>query len=82
MILVEARLIQMNIELKDVIGEPIALMCYYKSTKCSGVIKLHWKTLEIDGVGLLQGLRPYILQLDDDKFKKKINFAKYIPPLL
>lgn len=70
MVLVETRLKEMHIELGDVIGEPIALMCYHKSTKWSGVIKLHLKTPEIDGVGLLQGLRPFILKFDEDKFKR------------
>ena len=68
--LVESRLKEMDIKLGDIIGKPIALMCYHKSTKWSGVIKLHLKTPEIDGVGLLQGLRPFILKLDDGKFKK------------
>jgi hypothetical protein len=70
MVLVEERLKEMQIELGNVIGEPIALMCYHKSTKWSGVIKLHLKTPEIDGVGLLQGLRPFILKLDEGKFKR------------
>ena len=68
--LVEARLKEMGIELGDIIGEPIALMCYHKSSKWSGVIKLHLKTPEIDGVGLLQGLRPFILKLDEGKLKR------------
>jgi hypothetical protein len=68
--LVEARLKEMHIELRDVIGEPIALTCYHKSTKWSGVIKLHLKTPEIDGIGLLQGLRPFILKLGEDKYKR------------
>ena len=68
--LVEDRLKEMNVELGEIIGEPIALMCYHKSTKWSGVIKLHLKTPEIDGVGLLQGLRPFILKLDEGKFKR------------
>ena len=68
--MVETRLKEMNIELGDIIGEPIALMCYHKSSKWSGVIKLHLKTPEIDGVGLLQGLRPFILKLDENKFKR------------
>ena len=33
-------------------------------------IKLYLKTPEIDGVGLLQGLRPFILKLDEDKNKR------------
>ena len=39
MSLVENRLKEMNIDLGDIIGEPIALICYYKFTKWSGVIK-------------------------------------------
>lgn len=53
MSLVENRLKEMSIGLGDITGEPIALMCYHKSTKWSGVIKLHLKTPEIDGVRLL-----------------------------
>ena len=68
--LVETRLKDMNIELGDIIGEPIAIMCYHQSTKWSGVVKLHLKSPEIDGVGLLQGLRPFILKLDEDKTKR------------
>ena len=68
--LVEARLKDMDIKLGEVIGEPIAIMCFHKSTKWSGVLKLHLKTPEIDGVGLLQGLRPFILQLEEDKPKR------------
>jgi hypothetical protein len=35
--------------------------------KWSGVIKFHLKNPEFDGVGLLQGLRPFILKLDEGK---------------
>jgi hypothetical protein len=68
--LVEDRLKEMSIDLGEIIGEPIALMCYHKSTKWSGVIKLHLKNPEFDGVGLLQGLRPFILKLDEGKNKR------------
>jgi hypothetical protein len=68
--LVENRLKEMSIDLGDIIGEPIALMCYHKTTKWSGVIKLHLKNPEFDGVGLLQGLRPFILKLDEEKNKR------------
>ena len=55
MYLVESRLKEMNIKLGDIIGKPIALMCYHKSTKYSGVIKIYLKMPEIDGLGLLKG---------------------------
>ena len=67
--LVENTLEEMSIDLGEIIGELIALMCYRKSTKWSGVIKFHLKTPEIDGVGLLQRLRPLILKLDEGKNK-------------
>lgn len=47
------------------------LFCYYKSTNWSGIIKLHLKISEIEWVGLFKWLRPFILQLDDEKFKRK-----------
>jgi hypothetical protein len=53
MSLVEPRVKEVNIKLGNIIGELIALICYYKSTKWSGIIKLHLKTSDIDGVGLL-----------------------------
>jgi len=52
-------------------------MCYHKTTKWSGVIKLHLKTPKIDGMGLLQGVRPFILQLDDNKFKRGKVYKTY-----
>ena len=57
--LVESRLKERDIELGDIIGEPIVLMCYHKSTKWSGIIKLHLKTSDIDEMGFLQELRPF-----------------------
>jgi hypothetical protein len=51
--LVESRVKEVNIELGDIIRELIALICYHKSTKWSGVINLYLKTSDIDGVGLL-----------------------------
>ena len=37
---VKERLAIMNIKTGDLLGEPIAIMCYYKSTTWSGRIKL------------------------------------------
>ena len=51
--LVEAKLKEMNIKLWEIIGEPIAIMCFHKSTKWSEIFKLHLKIPEIEGVGLL-----------------------------
>ena len=34
---------KMNIEFGEIIGKPIAIMCFHKSTTWSGTIKLHLK---------------------------------------
>ena len=68
--LVVERLKEMNIKLGEDIGEPIALMCYHKSIIWSGVIKLHSKTSLKDGINLIQGLRPFNLKIEDDKFER------------
>ena len=64
---VKERLSIMHIELGDLIGEPIAIMCFHKSTTWSGVIKLHLKNPVIDGKSLLQGTKAFILTFDDGK---------------
>lgn len=61
---------EMNIKLGEDIGKPIALMCYHKSIIWSGVIKLHSKTSQKDGISLIQGLRPFNPKIEDDKFKR------------
>jgi len=63
--LTKERLKIMNIEVGQVLDEPIAIMCFHGSRKWSGTIKLHLKHPEINGYGLLRGLRPFILKLDN-----------------
>jgi len=65
MSMVVARLKHINIEVEDILGEPIAIMCYHGSKRWSGPIKVHLKDPKIDGTELLQGLRPFILKLDE-----------------
>lgn len=64
---VKERLSIMNIELGELIGEPIAIMCYHKSTVWSGTIKLHLKNPMLDAKNLLQGMKAFILILGDGK---------------
>ena len=66
--LVIARLKEMDIAFGEDIGEPVTLMCYHKTMNWSGVIKLHLKSPQTDGK--LQGLRPFILKLEDNKLKR------------
>jgi hypothetical protein len=56
--LVEFRLKEMNIKLGDIIGELIALMCYHKSTKWSGVIKLYLKPQRLTRWGSFKSSAP------------------------
>ena len=39
----EARLKRMNIQLGEMLGEPIAILCFHGSKRWSGTIKLHLK---------------------------------------
>ena len=61
---VKERLTTMNIKMGDLIGEPIAIMCYHKSTTWSGTIKLYLANPLVDAKNLLQGNKIFILNLD------------------
>lgn len=61
--LTKDRLKTMRIEVGEVLGEPIAVLCFHGTKRWSGIIKLHLKNPEMDGYGLLCGLRPFILKL-------------------
>ena len=60
-------LTKMNIKTGELIGEPIAIMCYHTSTTWSGTIKLHLENPIVDAKNLLQGTKAFILTLDDGK---------------
>ena len=62
------RLDDMKITLGDEISDPIAIMCTYGGKQWSGHTKIHLKNVQEDGVNLLQGLRPFIICLLDNKF--------------
>ena len=64
---VKERLEVMKIKTGDLIGEPIAIMCYHKSTTWSGSIKLHLDNPAMDAKSLLQGTKAFILTLDGGK---------------
>ena len=70
---VKERLNKMNIELGELIGEPIAIMCFHKSSTWSGTIKLHLNNSLLDAKSLLQGTKAFIITLSDGKpWKEKI----------
>ena len=61
--LTKERLKAMKIEVGEVLGEPLAVLCFHGTKRWSGVIKLHLKNPKMDGYGLLCGLRLFILKL-------------------
>ena len=57
----------MNIELGELIREPIAVLCFHKSTMWSGSIKLHLKNPLFNAKSLLQGTKAFIITLEEEK---------------
>lgn len=64
---VKERLTKMKIELGDLIGKPIIILCFHKTTWWSGIIKLHLKNPTLDAKSLLQGTKTFIIALHDEK---------------
>ena len=61
----ETKLQAMNIELGEILGEPIAMLCFHGSKRWSGIIKLHLKNPMKDANDLLHGNKLFILKLDN-----------------
>ena len=61
----ETRLKAMDIQLGEILGEPIAILCFHASKRWSGTIKLHLKNPLKDATDLLHGTRSFILKLDN-----------------
>jgi len=61
----ELKLKTMNIELGEMLGEPIAILCFHGTKRWSGTIKLHLKNPMKDANDLLQCTRSFILKLDN-----------------
>ena len=63
------RLALMGIELGTGLAEPIYIPCKEKEKNSkikywTGTIKIHLKHPRVDGIGMLKGLRPFLLSLD------------------
>ena len=70
---VKEKLTKINIQTGDLIGEPIAIMCYHKSTTWSDTIKLHLANPIVDAKNLLQGTKAFILNLDEgEPWRRKV----------
>ena len=72
-----ARLAHMSIEMGIGLAEPIYIPCKEKERNSkikfwTGTIKSHLKNPKIDGIGMLKGLRPFILTLDKTQTLGKI----------
>ena len=75
----EARLKAMGIPLGEILGEPIAILCFHGSRRWSGTIKLHLKNPIKDANDLLYGNRSFILKLDDITFYRGKHSSHSIP---
>ena len=58
----------MEIQLGDLIGEPIAVLCHgpKNARVWSGMAKVHLKYPSKDGIALLSGGRIFVITLDND----------------
>ena len=61
----EERLKAMKIDLGEILGEPIAILCFHGSKRWSETIKLHLKNPQKDANDLLYGKRSFIFKLDN-----------------
>ena len=73
----EARLKNMDIQLREILGESIAILCFHGVKRWSGTIKLHLKNPMKDTNYLLQGTRSFILKLDSIIFYMKKIFKSF-----
>ena len=60
----------MHILLGNEISDPVAIMCTHGGKQWSGHAKVHLKNVQQDEVKLLQGLRPFIIRLSDNKMHR------------
>ena len=67
---INKRMDEMKILLGDEISDPVAIMCTHGGKQWSGHAKIHLKNVQEDGRNLLQGLRPFIIRLSDNKMHK------------
>ena len=64
------RLDDMKILFGDGISDPIVIMCTHGGKQWSNHVKINLKNVQENGVKLLQGLRPFIIRLLDNKMHK------------
>ena len=72
-----ARLTLMKIELGIGLAEPIYIPCKEKERNnkikfWTGTIKIHLKHPKVDGIGILKGVRPFILTIDNTQILGKV----------
>ena len=73
----EARLKAMDIQLGEILGEPITIICFHGSKRWSGTIKLHLKNPRKYANDLLHGNRSFILKLDDITYGRRKIFKSF-----
>ena len=83
--MVDARFEEMKILYGTILKFPVAVMCQHASDKWTGIVKVHLKYPDIDGTLLLNGVRPFILKVDEKTtLRGKIckSFDNIAPPRL
>jgi hypothetical protein len=73
----EASLKAMGIPLGEILGEPIAILCFHGSKRWSGIIKLHLKNPIKNTNDLLYGNRSFVLKLDEITFCRGKAFKSF-----
>lgn len=64
------RLDIMKISFGEDINDSIAIMCTHGGKQWSGHAKIHLKNIQEDSIPLLQGIRPFIIRLPDNKLHR------------
>jgi len=73
----KARLQKMDIQLDEILEEPITILYFCGSKRWSGTIKLHLKNSMKDVNDLLQGKRSFILEMDEMTYCKEKVFKSF-----
>ncbi len=68
---------EIKISLEDDINDPSAIMCTHGGKQWSGHTKIHLKNIQEDGITLLEGVKPFIIRLPDNKLHRAKIYKSY-----
>ena len=83
--MVDSRFEEMKIMYGTILKFPVAVMCQHASDEWNGIVKVHLKYPDLDGIPLLTAVRPFILKVDEKTtLRGKIckSFDNIAPPRL